>query len=313
MMRDIKIDIKEYLQFSFILFAVQTVFLWASIFACIFAACYYDSSVGYLIAFLFLGSRQLALSHMIHSASHFHLHRNKWVNDCIGDVFFASPVLISTESYRAQHILHHRHTGISEKDTDERAWYNVKGHRFVLKMLLALCGGEAIKTILSYNNANVRPSKSSAKIRYVTLVIATNLGLLGVFHIAGNIWAYLFLWLLPLLTITPVFIILRVIAEHQPIEYSANGADTPEKSFEPPLTRTINGGLLGRYLLGSFNFCYHHEHHLYPGINYQQLPAVHQKLYAEGYYDEQPEALNGSYFSTLKDLIFPHRGANANL
>ncbi len=56
------------------------------------------------------------------------------------------------------------------------------------------------------------------------------------------------------------------------------------------------------------NFCYHHEHHLAPGIPFCNLPRLHCLLRARGFYAPQDDRIGDTYLGTLYRLVFPaHR------
>lgn len=71
-----------------------------------------------LIAIPILGSRQRALSNLIHDASHFNLSANRSWNDRMTNLFVAFPMLESVEAYRKSHVKHHAGLGIIGHDPD---------------------------------------------------------------------------------------------------------------------------------------------------------------------------------------------------
>ncbi|MDA8665864.1 fatty acid desaturase family protein [Litoricolaceae bacterium] len=306
---DVVINLSDYKSFSLSRFIFDALLCWMMIFGAITVACNVENIVVWAAAFIVIAARQLELSHFVHAASRFNISANRKKNDLVGDIFFAAPLLITTASYRGQHVDHHLHTGHMEKDTDFRSWYNIKGYRFLIVSLSTLMGIEALKTGLNYSSAfsNSAGDKDLTGILWIAVI---NGGLFAGSWSLGNGWAYLILWICPLVTLTPLLMIYRVVCEHQPINYSASGASKKAESFSPPLTRSINAGFLGRFFLGSLNFGFHHEHHQYPGVNYQQLPKLHADLVDKGYFRSLPaEVMSNSYIEVLLKLIFPSRQA----
>ncbi len=73
------------------------------------------------VALIVIGSRQRALSNLVHDASHGNLFRNRKVNDIVSNFFGAYPMFDSVESYRKSHMDHHRHLGSLELDPDSKS------------------------------------------------------------------------------------------------------------------------------------------------------------------------------------------------
>jgi fatty acid desaturase len=278
---------------------------WAAILGALALFALYPHAAVFAAAFVVIASSQLALSHLVHDACHYNVSRSKQANDWISDVFFAAPTLISTESYRRQHLPHHAHLGDWEQDTDRRASYNIRGARFVYRTLWALLGIEAAATILAYSKVGALTTDGSEqRWRRPVLVAGTQALILGYCVWLGSPFAYFTLWVLPLFTLTMYLLTLRVIAEHQTEAYAQESVDAFARTIEEPLIRTLQPGLLGRYSLGSMNFFYHHEHHLLPGVPYTRLPQLHSMLRERGYYDVYCEALGDTYLRTLGRLVF---------
>jgi fatty acid desaturase len=219
-------------------------------------------------------------------------------------------VAISTRSYRVQHLPHHLYLGDSERDSDQRTWYNIRGWNFVRRTLLTLLGWEAVVTFRSYARASARSSgergsESGDLFWRLTCTAFANGLLLAYCWMLGDALLYVWLWFVPMFTLTMYLLILRVIVEHQPVAYARSGVDCSGETFAQPLVRTVRPGLAGRFLLGPMNFYYHHEHHLAPSVPYPNLPRLHQLLMERGYYQRFPDALGGSYLGVLRQLVFP--------
>ena len=286
--------------------------IWLGILGALALAAGADHWLVTVLGFVVIASRQLALTHMVHDASHFRLLPNKKLNDLVSDLFFAAPVMITTQQYRAQHLEHHKHLGHARLDTDRRAWYSIRHGHFLRRSAQILLGGEALATFLSYadhgtrgNDGDAPPRQKSALLRRLLLVAVTHALLLVYCVWLGEAWLYFALWLLPMFTLTMYLLTLRVIAEHQTIDYAQQGRDAFEQDIADPLIRTLQPGWLDRFLLGSLNFFYHHEHHLAPSVRYANLPRLHALLRERGYYQQYPQALGDNYFSTLRALVLP--------
>jgi fatty acid desaturase len=284
--------------------------VWLTILAALALYAVFRTPLVFAAAFLVIGTRQLALTHLVHDACHYNISRSKAANDWISDVLFAAPTLISTASYRRQHLPHHAHLGDWLQDTDRRAWYNIRGIRFVYRTLWALLGLEAITTIFAYSKVGALSlERDEQPWRRPLLVLITQAAIFGFCYALGTPLAYFTLWIAPLFTVTMYLLVLRVIAEHQTEDYARSQADAFTRSIDEPLTRTVQPGPLGRHVLGSCNFYFHHEHHLLPGVPYAALPRLHALLRERGYYEVYREALGPGYASTLWRLVFPRTRA----
>lgn len=280
---------------------------WIAVLAALALYAYYPGVIVFILCFIVIASRQLAMTHLVHDASHYRLFKSRRLNDLVSDLTLAGPVLISTESYRVQHLPHHQHLGDRALDSDQRTWYSLKGWNFLKRTLLTLLGWEAFVTFVSYANASGKPSGAGGEnlLWRLACTLPGNALLLAYCGLLGNIYLYLLLWIVPMFTLTMYLLILRVIVEHQTLEYASKGVDRSQESFENPLIRTVTPGPLGKLLLGPMNFFYHHEHHLAPSVPYTQLPTFHQLLVDSGYYRDYPESMGSSYYGTLKQLVFP--------
>jgi SAM-dependent methyltransferase len=115
--------------------------------------------------------------------------------------------------------------------------------------------------------------------------------------------AYFFLWLAPLLTLQMLFLNLRAITEHQPPRALGGNSDSPYfLGTKDAFVRTVKANLFDRLFLCKINFGYHVEHHLWPQINYQFLPAVHQRLVEHDVFSNPRFGLERSFASNIVKL-----------
>lgn len=278
--------------------------IWVVILAALAAAIRLDHLLVTVIAFAVIAGRQLALNNMVHEASHYLLTRNKKWNDLISDIFFAAPHLISTEGYRGKHLPHHSHLGHPPDDDEFKYRYLFRGKRFVWRSLFAVLGGPSLVTAAAYGKGVPRTGSAA---RSLMLIALTNGALLLYCWALGSVWAYFYLWLLPLLTLAGYLGTLRVVAEHQPVSYSYLPAEDFDSPLEPPLTRSIPAGPIERFFIAPLNFCYHFEHHAFPAVPYASLPGLHRLLRERGFFTEYPESIGPSYSTVLLSLIRPGR------
>jgi fatty acid desaturase len=273
--------------------------IWLAILLAMTAAILSGSVFVTLIAFVVIAGRQHALNNMVHEGSHYLLARDKELNDLISDVFFAAPHLISTAGYRAKHLPHHQHLGHPPEDGEFKARFLFRGSRAFWRSLWILLGGSSLLTAAEYGQG------IASNLRVKTLIVLTNGLLLLYCWMLGSAWAYLYLWLLPLLTLTGYLATLRVVAEHQPVSYARLPTEDFDSPLEPPLTRSIPAGRVARFFLAPLNFCYHFEHHAFPAVPYTSLPRLHHLLKERGFFRAHPEALGATYGRVLLSLVRP--------
>jgi fatty acid desaturase len=99
-------------------------------------------------------------------------------------------------------------------------------------------------------------------------------GLLGVFLAVGRPELYLFLWLLPEMSVWRVLNRLRAIAEHGGMARSADRRMT---------THHVRQSRLARFWIVPYNTGWHLAHHVDSGIPFRKLPAYHDELVRSGY------------------------------
>jgi fatty acid desaturase len=121
-------------------------------------------------------------------------------------------------------------------------------------------------------------------------VAVTQIVLLTIYTVAGGPWAYLLLHILPIMTLYPLQIRVRSIAEHGfEVGYQ------PTSPQEAWMTRTSQLNVLERWIIAPFGQYLHYEHHVFPSIPNYNLPHVHRLLMAAGI----PVPTNRSYFGFL--------------
>src|SRR5690606_5253188 len=105
---------------------VAMAFDWGIIAAAIAVSQWARNPLVYLLAIAVIGGRMHGFGVLLHEFAHFRfLGNNKALNDRIGDIFIAWPILATVASYRQNHLAHHRYTN-TDKDPD---WVIKLGNR----------------------------------------------------------------------------------------------------------------------------------------------------------------------------------------
>jgi fatty acid desaturase len=219
---------------------------------------------------MIVGNRQLGLNILMHDAAHALLHKNRKVNDFMAYWFCAPELYI----YRPYHLQHHRFVQQSEDpDLVLSKPFPITRASLNRKMIRDLTGQTFFK---QYNKTRM-------------FYICNGLGLLA-FSLAGLWWAWVLMWLLPMMTWLPLVSRLRNIAEHALIVES----DTDPLRH----ARTTYASWLERALIAPYWVNYHCEHHMFTQIPCWNLPKAHQLLIQKGV--TQRMEIQASYPTVLK-------------
>lgn len=258
-------------------------------------------------AMVVIGGRQLCLAILQHEGAHGTLFKNRWLNDVLTDWLCARPIWQNLPKYKAHHLGHHTRTGTDEDpDITLHADYPVTRASLARKMLRDIAGVTGIKLIYGLvmmdagvfkwtvaNHIERLPQQGrttldrvGAALRNMAPMLLTNAVLWGLMAACGHAWLY-GVWVLSYLTVLPLFIRIRSIAEHGCLERS------PDMFLN---TRTTRAGWLARMTVAPLRVNYHMEHHLMASVPYHRLPLMHRWLQARS---GVPSAAPG-YLEVLK-------------
>ncbi|MFO0532311.1 fatty acid desaturase [Brevundimonas sp.] len=209
---------------------------------------------------------------MVHDASHGTFARGPAfahrLNDLVGDVLFAIPVIQEVGAYRTTHTIHHRAYG---SDTDPCLIRRVPsvlgaaGRRGVRGWVPVLLRELPRYTLEYYVEAGMRP----AALVKAALWHGTLIAVLAVFVGAGPA---LLLWAatvaLPFILILPP---LRAIAEAEEHDWAHADQSDYRSTYN-------NLGAVHRLLIHPFNDAYHLVHHLFGEVPTTRLGRLHRAL-----------------------------------
>jgi fatty acid desaturase len=228
----------------------------------------------YLLALVFIGSRQHALGLLGHEASHGILFANPKFNTFMGKYFCHYPVLVSHQRFKIQHLLHHRFLG-GKQDPDLGFYFDYpQKKKVILKRIFWMSlTGQYIFTFAEYYNGFHIPLFSRRKFNLVGKSdhkeLLTFWFILISILLYYKLFIYFFLfWFLPLFIWLP-WIIFKVSLEHAPITIS----NSPFGN-----SRSIISYKWLEFLLFPLHINYHCEHHLFSWIPHYHLPNVAKKL-----------------------------------
>ena len=259
---------------------------------------FYPNVITFLVALVFIGSRQFALAVLAHDAAHNLLFENNKVNDWAGQWFCAYPIFQDNRVYRPYHLKHHRHT---ETDNDPdlvlSSPFPITKRSFIRKVFRDLTGITGAKrywgslsSIFRTKGDNVfnKISKTSNKLHGFLI---SNLIIFILISTTMHWSLFLLLWWLPSFTYYSLIIRIRNISEH---------AVTPgNNDFDN--TRTTKSTVLTRFLMVPHNVNYHLEHHLFTRCPWYNLPKAHSIMIENGYEDKM--CLETSYKNVLLKAV----------
>lgn len=272
---------------------------WALIAACFVAAIRFPHPLTYLVGAILIARTQLALAVLMHESAHGTLLSCRRWNDVAGQVFAAAPLLLVMDFYRSGHLQHHRAPmaaddpvatifGIDDYPVTRRelAWRLFKDATGVGHFL-------SLRKMARNRQRGSKPRQGTGhgKGYAIASIVAVHGALIGVLAAAGHTALYFGLWILPAVTLLPLFGRIRAITEH---------AGYPATDDQRYSARTVVRRSWQTFFVGPHRIHYHIEHHEYPRVPFYRLQHVHALMMREG---RLPAAnLYRSYGQVLKDV-----------
>lgn len=229
-----------------------------------------------------IGTRQMVFGLLLHEQVHRLGIRSKYA-DWFINVFAVYPLLVTTvEDYAKVHLSHHKYF-FTKQDPD---FLRKAGHDWtfpaslgtIVKIILRDITG--LNTIALIKGKTAPPNLAEFERRnpsplWLRLGFYAVLAILLTFLQAWTI--FLLYWIVPLLTVTQLFVRWIAVIEHK---YNVENANVHE------VTPIIRLKWWQKILFPDFNFAMHVYHHLHPGVSFANLPKVHDIYKAEGMVDE---------------------------
>ena len=282
-------------------------FDWIVIFLAMASCFWLPHLLVYTLAAIVIAARQHALLIIMHDASHYRLVASKNLNDKLSNLFLAYPMLIRTESYRKNHLAHHRHTNTAHdpdwiRKADNSDWEFPKTRTQLFAMLFRdLIGGgfiATLKAIYSLNEGGNTHNSSASPSSKLGLIVFWGV-VFTVTALTGT-WTCLLLWFIPAWTVLPVLLRVRSIAEHFGLDHTHELNDS----------RNYHCNWLESTFLAPHNVGYHLDHHLFPSVPFYNLPEFHSKLMTDDTYaslSHQSDGIFGSRRASVERDIAPKK------
>lgn len=239
---------------------------------------------------ILIGSSFTSLGFLAHEILHGTVVRTAWLRDFLGGIAFF-PLSTSPKLWRKWHNMnHHLHTQDDERDPD--AWPSVTriaNNRFIMffyrriplsiRSFVSLCFLAVTFTVHSIRMFFLykKDFKSSKRPLVWLQTIFPWLVWLGLLVWVGIV-KWVFIFVIPLLITN--FIVMAYI--------STNHRLNPLVPVNDPLANSLTVTVPKWVDVLHFNFSYHAEHHLFPGMNPKYYPLVKEqilKMWPERYYE----------------------------
>ena len=270
--------------------ALAVVSVYAQTIGLLVAAVWLDNPFMWVATFVLMGRAHAQFAALMHEAAHRLLFRNRKANDWVGRWLLGFPSFTPVDLYRRGHMAHHREEfGPNEPDIPLYSGYPIKRDSMRRKLTRDAIGKTGTKLMRGLLRGLRAPNAAVKKQAWS--ILATQIVILGLFTLAGHPWLYLFLWLLPDLTIWRVMNRLRSIAEHGGMKASDDRRNT---------THSVRQSWAARLTIVPYNTGWHLAHHVDSGIPFRKLPEYHAELVRSGYV--QPDLEQPSYSALWRKL-----------
>ena len=262
-------------------------------------ATWWGNPVGYLIAIVLIGGRQLGLAILMHDAAHGHLHPDRKMNNFLGQWLTGAAAGADLQAYRTYHLTHHKFTQQPEDpDLSLSKPFPTSAASMWRKVIRDLTGQVFFKQRTAQAKMALKSITPSAKeqnffigkafLRFLAvqfILLALSLVIYG--------WTPFLLWFVAMATTFQLFLRIRNIAEHA---CTTTGSDDPFSH-----ARTTHSNWLERSTVAPYWVNYHSEHHLFMGVPCYNLPRAHALL-GEGNYHHRM-TISPGYADVIRQVL----------
>jgi fatty acid desaturase len=240
------------------------------------------------------GFTQNALGILMHEGSHYFFHKNPVNNDRIADILVCLPIFNTVAGYRRLHSAHHQHSGTASDPSYELYAKTASRSEILIGALQDISGFTAVSSFISryINDQGDCKVSTDSPWAFIKLILVQAGIAYGLFLTTGILYAYLLLWILPLLTIPPLINRIRTIVEHAPL--------APGHRMD---NRTTLSGTLERLFFAPYGYMHHFEHHLCPYIPFYQLSDFRKFLRDNTDINPDLHSTPGGYLYTFFSIL----------
>ena len=231
----------------------------------------------------------------IHEGSHYHLHKNKIINEYISNYLVGLFFLVSISNYRKKHFKHHEFGKFFNSKDPETGPLKIHSKKeFWKNIFFDLIGFNGLLFLLNYTNqaASSRSSSTNSKFKFdkVFFVILFIQIIFFIMSIIYNFFIFYITYYLTLGTLYHLQLRFRIVCQHIFLNKEN------KIQFDVTTSRTIKVGILEKLFFTSDLTAYHEIHHRYPQYPFRKC----KKMILEN-----PAVADKNIFSTTRsDLIF---------
>ena len=245
---------------------------WGQLVLTIGAAIWLSHPVAWIAAYFLIGPCYVRFAILGHEAAHRLLFSKKGINDFVGKWLVGYVAFTPIDAYRRSHMAHHKQEfGPEEPDMNLYVGYPIPPdsmRRKLVRDAFFISGYKNLKPLVQ-----LALKRQPIALQIVSVQVAMLIG----FTIIGRPELYLFLWLLPQMSVWRVLNRLRAIAEHGGMTRSEDRRLT---------THHVRQSWLARFWLVPYNTGWHLAHHVDIGIPWRNLPQLHAELVRSGWVTE---------------------------
>jgi fatty acid desaturase len=259
--------------------AWSTVWMFGQNIAILAVAVHFNLWFVWIAAFILMGRAHAQFASLMHEAAHRLLFAHKQTNDFVGNWFLGYTQLTSTQAYRRVHMAHHRREfGPDEPDIPLYANYPVTPASLRRKLVRDATGQTGFKLL----RGQLRGLRSpDARVRHTLWkMLGVQAVVFATFFAFGHPWLYLFIWVLPHLTVWRVINRLRSIAEHGGLREDDDRRYT---------THSVKQHWFAHFMLVPYNIGFHMAHHVDAGVPFRHLKEYNRLLHEANYLDDTLE------------------------
>ena len=213
------------------------------------------------------------LGELIHEGCHYHLTKNRNINDYISNYLVGLFFFVSVANYRKKHFKHHEFQKFFELDDPETGPLKTYRKKELWKnIFFDLIGLNGILFLLNYTNldssSRSNPHKTKFNLDKNFLIICIIQIAIFITSITYGFILYYLIYYLTLGTLYHLQLRFRVICQHIFLN--------KENKIQYDLTtsRTIKGGLLEKIFFTSDITAYHNLHHDFPQYPFRKLKKL---------------------------------------
>lgn len=279
--------------------ALAIAFDWLVVAAAIAASSYLAHPLAYVATVFVIGGRMHALGILIHDFAHYRFIANKQVSEWVGDVLLAWPLGTTVDSYRKNHLAHHRYTN-TDMDPDWVVKFGSQHFTFpqkwqyalanIIGYLVTINSIRDMRAILGRLNKHQDQVPRAYKLKRLGFYIAV----LAVIGLLGAWKGLILYWIVPYFTVFLLFLYLRSVAEH---------FGSMDYEHELGSSRTVYPHFWERAFLAPHSVNYHLDHHLYPSVPFYNLAKLHKLLLENKQYQRHAHITRGYSTGLVRECL----------